>query len=139
MPGKGTYDSMILQGDLRANDFILRSLFEHECQFFVKYNNGKAIRVAFNKGNWQVMDMNEEYFIFDDSSSVVECENNLLAGLLEQRKEYWQKNATLDARTMPSLIMTDVIAIWIGSADTICEIDITQAERNGWFNNFDDV
>jgi hypothetical protein len=126
---------MLIQGDTRANSFLLESLLANEAQFLVTYKSEK-IRVAFSKGDWKIMKDDGEYFVFSDGVFVSECSNKLLKGLLDQRIE--ANKTDNDWRKTPAKIMREVLDIWIEPSEKIQQIDVTQAERNGWFTDFDE-
>lgn len=130
---------MILQGDLRVNDQVLRALLEGECQFVVSYENKKRIRVSFHEGTWKLMREDGEYFTFYDSFGVEDCDNPLLRGLIEEKTKssegmHWVN----EWRDRAAFIMSGVLSIWVSPPEKIAEINVTQACRDGWFNSFND-
>jgi len=127
---------MIIQGDVRANTYLIQALIANECQFVLHYPK-KKLRVAFNKGDWELMSEAGDLLIINDSMEVPECSNLLLQGLAQEilKQEVVKDN---NLRTGPAKAIARIIDIWIGKNTEITQIDIQSFERNSWFDKFDD-
>ena len=136
---------MLLDRDESVNKMVVTSLLKEECQFIITYiNPGEEtvrVRVAFHEGTWKIMRDNGDYFEFYDSFNIVECNNNLLRGLVVAKtesvdSEHWENRDWWRAK--PAKVIIQVLELWIGKFENIISIDVTQFGRDGWFVNFTD-
>ena len=129
---------MLVQGDGRAYRFIVKALIEHECQFVLSWPQRKA-RVAFHKGTWRIMRDDGEYVDLTDSPGVLGGNCSLAQGFLAERLALGLKSARLEPiRQVPGEAVADLLMYWVGPLEDIVQIDVTQACRDGWFENFTD-
>jgi hypothetical protein len=123
----------------RANELIVKSLLEKECQFTIDYINKTRLRIAFHEGMWKIMRDNGDYFVFYDSFGLEESNNLLLEGLVRAKTELSEKRNWVDQwREKPATVIVESISLWTGSLAFVESIKLTQWGRDGWFTNFND-
>lgn len=112
----------------RVNEFVIRALLEHECQFKIVFTTGEVVDISFSEGSWTITRKDKDFFTFYDALEVTECKNRLLYGFLRQRISTIARDNTVrdDFRGAPAKIIVDAIFFWAEALDKVREIKVVK-------------